>query len=45
MKPRIKMVRFGNMIWWMCQGHPNFTGYGLTPAEAYECWIDDLIPF
>lgn len=46
MKPRITMYRrrSGKVVW-ICTGGTRYTGQGTTPAEAYESWFNDLIPF
>lgn len=45
-KPKIQKHRGGM---WMCSGvHPSgwiSHGFGVTPAEAYEEWTYDEIPF
>lgn len=46
MKPRITMYRRRNgTVIWVCSGGSRYTGQGTTPAEAYESWYSDMIPF
>ncbi len=45
-KPLIKVVgRLQGGQWWQCRGGINYDGHGWTPQEAYEMWLQDLIPF
>lgn len=48
MKPRITMYRsrIDRQIKWTCSGGEFlFDGWGVTPAEAYQSWLDQEIPF
>ena len=49
MKPRIKMMRseYSGKTYWICIGTGTlryFDGTGLTPKDAYDCWLMQ-IPF
>lgn len=49
MKPRIKIFRLPDGIWWKCEGElplGDAWGYGPTPEIAYQRWAEYWdIPF
>lgn len=45
-KPVIKVVgRLRGKQWWQCRDGLNYDGHGWTPEEAWNMWLQDLIPF
>ncbi len=46
-KPRIIMLRYEGERYFRCETHlhDGRRGFGRTPAEAYESWFNDTIPF
>lgn len=39
-KPRlIKIYKF-----WLCEGSNGWCAHGLTPAKAYELWLETTLP-
>lgn len=48
MKPRITMYRsmIDGKVKWVCSGGERiFDGWGVTPGDAYQSWVDQDIPF
>lgn len=48
MKPRIRIYRSDmEFIKWICDDGDGdrLPGFGRTPQEAYECWINQEMPF
>jgi hypothetical protein len=40
-KPKIRVFRDKNMLWWSCNGANKF-GYGRSPMIAYKNWARQM---